>query len=140
MNPQRKEELERGGDLFPQDVLILRRGQLLCGASYESQVLTAPKHTFSACKSVTALAVGLLVDDGLLHLEDKVADLFEDLATAAVRRRLKTMSVEDLLTMRSGVLFGEAEAMKENDWMKAFLKSETTIFTMANFSFIYLFI
>lgn len=117
------EELERGGDLFPQDVLILRRGQLLCGASYESQVLTAPKHTFSACKSVTALAVGLLVDDGLLHLEDKVADLFEDLATAAVRRRLKTMSVEDLLTMRSGVLFGEAEAMTENDWMKAFLNS-----------------
>lgn len=117
------EELGRGGDLFMQDVLILRRGQVLCGASYDSQVLTAPKHTFSACKSVTALAVGLLVDDGILRLDDKVADLFEDLATAAVRRRLKNMSVEDLLTMRSSVLFGEAEAMSEADWVRAFLNS-----------------
>ena len=74
-----------------QDVLVLRRGQLLCAASYGSQVITAPKHTFSACKSITSLAIGLLVDDGLLHLDDKVADLFEDLATATVRRRLKNM-------------------------------------------------
>ncbi len=117
------QELGRGSDLYMQDALVLRRGKLLCAASYGSQVLTAPKHTFSACKSVTSLAVGLLIDDGLLHLEDKVADLFEDLATAAVRRRLKNMSVEDLLTMRAGVLFGEAEALSEPDWVRAFLNS-----------------
>lgn len=117
------QELGRGGDLYMQDALVLRRGKLLCAASFGSQVLTAPKHTFSACKSVTSLAIGLLVDDGLLSPEDKVADLFEDQATAAVRRRLKTMSVEDLLTMRAGVLFGEAEALSEPDWVRAFLNS-----------------
>ena len=117
------EELGRGGDLFMQSVLVLRRGKLLCAASYGSQVLVAPKHTFSACKSVTSLAIGLLIDDGLLRLDDKVADLFDDLATPAVRRRLKTMSVEDLLTMRAGVLFGEAEALSEPDWVRAFLNS-----------------
>ena len=117
------EELGRGGDLFMQDVLILRRGQLLCAASYGSQVITAPKHTFSACKSITSLAVGLLVDDGLLHLDDKVADLFEDLTTTVARRRLKNMSVEDLLTMRAGIIFGEAEALSEQDWVRAFLNS-----------------
>ena len=117
------QELGRGGDLYMQDALVLRRGKLLCAASYGSQVLTAPKHTFSACKSITSLAIGLLVDDGLLSPEDKVADLFEDQATAAVRRRLKTMSVEDLLTMRAGILFGEAEALSEPDWVRAFLNS-----------------
>ena len=117
------EELNRGGDLFMQDVMILRHGQVLCAASFDSQVLTAPKHTFSACKSVTSLAIGLLVDDGLLKLDDKVADLFEDMVSAAVRRRLKNMSVEDLLTMRAGVLFSEAEALSETDWCKAFLNS-----------------
>lgn len=117
------QELGRGSDLYMQDALVLRRGKLLCAASFGSQVLTAPKHTFSACKSVTSLAIGLLVDDGLLSPEDKVADLFEDQATAAVRRRLKTMSVEDLLTMRAGVLFGEAEALSEPDWVRAFLNS-----------------
>lgn len=117
------EELNRGGDLFMQDVLILRHGQLLCAASFDSQVLTAPKHTFSACKSITSLAIGLLIDDGLLHLDDKIVDLFEDIVSVAARRRLKNMSVEDLLTMRAGVLFSEPEALSETDWSKAFLNS-----------------
>lgn len=117
------EELNRGGDLFMQDVMILRHGQVLCAASFDSQVLTAPKHTFSACKSITSLAIGLLVGDGLLKLDDKVADLFDDGGSAALRRRLKNMSVEDLLTMRSGILFSEAEALSETDWVKAVLNS-----------------
>ena len=102
------EELARGEDLYMQDVLILRHGQVLCEAAFGGQVLAAPKYTFSACKSVVSLAVGLLIDDGLLRLEDKVADLFEDLLPPASRRRLRSMSVEDLLTMRSGIVFSEA--------------------------------
>lgn len=117
------EELDRGGDLYMQDVMVLRRGHVLCEASFGAQDLRAPKHTFSACKSVTSLAVGLLVGDGLLSLEDKVADLFDDLCTPAIRRRLKNMSVEDLLTMRAGVIFSEAEALTEGDWPRRFLNS-----------------
>ena len=86
-------------------------------------MLAAPKYTFSACKSVVSLAVGLLIDDGLLHLEDKVADLFEDLLPPASRRRLRNMSVEDLLTMRSGIVFSEAESLTESDWVRGFLNS-----------------
>ena len=117
------EELARGKDLYMQDVMILRRGQVLCEAAFGGQVLAAPKYTFSACKSVVSLAVGLLIDDGALRLDDKVADLFEDLAAPAARRRLRAMSVEDLLTMRSGVLFGEAESLTETDWVRGFLNS-----------------
>ena len=50
-----------------QEVLILRHGKLLCAAAYGAQMLDAPKYTFSACKSVTSLAIGLLMDDGLLY-------------------------------------------------------------------------
>ena len=106
-----------------QDVLILRHGQVLCEAAFGGQVLAAPKYTFSACKSVVSLAVGLLIDDGVLHLEDKVADLFEDLLPPAARRRLRSMSVEDLLTMRSGIVFSEAESLTESDWVRGFLNS-----------------
>ena len=117
------EELHRGEDLYMQNVLILRHGNLLCEASFGPQDLRAAKHTFSACKSLTSLAIGLLVDDGLLSLQDKVEDLFEDLCTPAIRRKLKGMTVEDLLTMRSGVQFHEAEAMSEQDWERRFLSS-----------------
>lgn len=117
------EELERTVALH--SVLILRNGSLLCAAALRGQRLDAPKYTFSACKSVVSLAIGLLEDDGLLSLEEKAADIFEDLCPPAARRRLKDLTVEDLLTMRSGVLFTEAEALTEADWVRRFLSAST---------------
>jgi CubicO group peptidase (beta-lactamase class C family) len=57
--------------------------------------------THSMTKSFTACAIGLLIEDGKLALADKVADFFPeiDLPADSAHRR---MSVEDLLTMRTG--------------------------------------
>ena len=115
------EELGRGRELYSQSVMILRNGRVICEAAYGSQDLRAAKYTFSACKSVVSLAVGLLVDDGLLSVEDEIASIFDEAGTASLRRKLKGMTVEDLLTMRSGVLFTEAEALTETDWVRRFL-------------------
>lgn len=115
------EEMGRGSDLCTQNVLILRNGKVLCAASYGAQTLNAPKHTFSACKSITSLAVGLLIDDGLLRLEDKASDLFADLMPPAATRRLKELTVEDLLTMRSGILFAEPQSATESEWIHGIL-------------------
>lgn len=115
------EELGRGGDLYMQDVIVLRHGKVLCAAAYGAQTLNAPKYTFSACKSVTSLAIGLLMDDGLLHAEDKIADLFAEEITPAIQRRLKDLTVEDLLTMRSGIQFSELQTQTESDWLHGIL-------------------
>ena len=119
------EELGRGSDLFIQNAMILRHGKVLCAAAYGGQKLESVKYTFSACKSITSLAVGLLIDDGKLHLHDTLTDLFGEEMTANVRRRTKNLTVEDLLTMRSGVLFSEPEALTESDWVRSFLLSAT---------------
>ncbi|MBR2895671.1 MAG: serine hydrolase, partial [Oscillospiraceae bacterium] len=110
------EELGHGSDLYMQNALILRRGKLLCGAAYGAQRLEAAKYTFSACKSVTSLAIGLLIDDGILHLNDTVAEIFD--APSHIHRRLKNLTVEDLLTMRSGIPFSEAQTTTESDWLQ----------------------
>ena len=115
------EELQADRALYAQDVMILRNGAVICEAAYGAQDLRAPQYTFSACKSVVALAAGLLCDDGLLSVHDEVAVLFDESGTASLRRRLKGMTVEDLLTMRSGVPFTEAEALTETDWIRRFL-------------------
>ena len=111
------ETLGRGGDLYMQDVMILRHGKLLCAAAYGAQTLDAPKYTFSACKSVTSLAIGLLMDDGLLRPEDSVAALFAEELTPATQRRIKTLTVDDLLTMRSGIQFSELQTQTDGDWL-----------------------
>lgn len=120
------EELGRGNDLYMQDVLILRHGRILCAAAYGAQTLDAPKYTFSACKSVTSLAIGLLMDDGLLHPEDKVADIFAQEITSTIQRRLKNLTVEDLLTMRSGIQFSELQTQTESDWLRGILSDALT--------------
>ena len=112
------QELARDRSLLMQDVMVLRNGSVLCEASFGSQDLRAAKYTFSACKSVVSLAIGLLVDDGLLSVDEPVADIFDG---SGVLRRLREMTVEDLLTMRSGAQFTEAEALTEQDWVRRFL-------------------
>ena len=116
------EELAGDRTLYAQDALILRNGRVLCEAAFGAQDLRAVKYTFSACKSVVSLAVGLLVDEGRLSVDEQVADIFDSEGSAGLRR-LKGMTVEDLLTMRSAALFTEAEALTETDWVRRFLSS-----------------
>ena len=49
-------------------VTIARNGKILCEAAFGAQRLDVWQYTFSACKSVTSLAIGILIDDGLLGL------------------------------------------------------------------------
>jgi CubicO group peptidase (beta-lactamase class C family) len=57
--------------------------------------------THSMTKSVTASAIGMLIDAGRLTLDQKVAPLFPEVAIDPNSRAAR-MTVEDLLTMRSG--------------------------------------
>lgn len=56
----------------------------------------------SLAKSFLACAVGLALDEGLVHLDDKVISFFPEYLPTKVDDRLAAMTVEDLLTMRSG--------------------------------------
>lgn len=117
------EALDADPNLRMHSVLILRHGKILCRAAFGAQRTDLPKYTFSACKSVTSLAVGLVMDDGLLHPEDKVADFFPEECGPVSRRLLKDLTVEHLLTMTATPLFNEASSMTCTDWVKGYLSS-----------------
>lgn len=104
-------------------VLVLRNGQLLCSASFGMRDTETPRMTFSACKSITALAIGLLMDDGLLHEEDRLIDLFPEDCGPVSRRLMKDLTVSHLLSMQTGNLFNEAGAMTQADWIKNYFLS-----------------
>jgi CubicO group peptidase (beta-lactamase class C family) len=57
--------------------------------------------THSMTKSVTACAIGLLIEEGRLALTDRVGDFFPDAGIASDTPQAR-MTVEDLLTMRAG--------------------------------------
>ena len=116
-------ELQRGEDLSMHSVLILRNGTLLCEAAFGAQRTDVSKHTFSACKSIVSLAIGLLHDDGLISADTSVANLFPELLTSVSARRLRNLTVEHLLTMRSGISFSEPQSAAESHWLRSALNS-----------------
>lgn len=101
-------------------IMILRDGCVLCEASFGAQDIHTPRMTFSACKSIVSLAIGILMDDGALQSEDRLTDLFPDAGNAISRRLMKDLTVEDLLTMRTGAQFNEAACMTQDDWLDGF--------------------
>jgi CubicO group peptidase (beta-lactamase class C family) len=61
-----------------------------------------PRIMHSLAKSFTTCAVGLALEDGKFALGDKVVSFFPDALPATVDAKLAAMTVEDLLTMRTG--------------------------------------
>ncbi len=117
--------LKNSRDLNMHSVLIGRNGKLCCEAVFGGQSLDVLKTSFSQCKSILSLAVGIAVKQGLLSLDTKIIDLFPDDCNAIVRIKLKELTVKHLLTMTSGVLFNEIECMTETNWVRGFLRSLT---------------
>lgn len=56
----------------------------------------------SLTKSITVSAVGLAIADGKFKLTDKVISFFPDEVPAQISNNLAAMTVEDLLTMKTG--------------------------------------
>lgn len=104
-------------------ILVVRNGKLLCEAAFGPQLPELPRMTFSACKSITALAIGLLMDDGLLSPKDRLVDLFSQDVGPVAKRLMKDLTLEHLLSMQSGNQFNEASSMTDTDWIHGFLAS-----------------
>ena len=101
-------------------VTIARNGKIICEASFGAHRLDIWQYTFSACKSITALAIGILADDGIISLNDRVVDIFPKEAGAMGRIKFKDLTIEDLLTMRSGVFFTELDSLASENWLEGF--------------------
>ncbi|MCQ2431568.1 MAG: beta-lactamase family protein [Clostridia bacterium] len=116
-------ELENDPTLNMHSVVIARHGKILCEAGFGNETPQIWKYTFSASKSVVSLAVGIMIGKGLMTLEERPADVFPDKVGPVARLRIAPITVRDLLTMRSGIVFNETESMTEEDWVRACLNS-----------------
>ena len=85
------------------NIMIVKDGKVVIEETFDPEwPADRPQHVFSASKTLTALAVGLAVDDGLMAVDDKVVDYFPDKLPEEVSDNLKAVTVRDLLTMQCG--------------------------------------
>lgn len=105
-------------------LMVLRHGKVISehhAVPYQAEHL----HTlYSASKTVTGLAVGLAVDDGLLSVDDKVSKHLRDKMPATLSPALDSLTVRNLLMMASGRLEDLSIFLGEEDWLTTWFKGD----------------
>ena len=103
--------------------VLRRHGKVIAEGSWAPyDTLNRTHMLYSHSKSFTSTAVGFLVDEGKVDLDERVLALFPDKAPANPSENLRQLRVRDLLTMNVGAKHTDAERDDANgDWEKAFL-------------------
>ena len=80
-------------------VLMLKDGKLVCEAYWKPFDKDFKHRMYSQTKSFVGVAIGLLLEEGKLALDDKVADYFPDRIDGEVAEYLKNQTIREMLTM-----------------------------------------
>ena len=114
------------GHGFVHGFVIVRHGKVIAEGSWAPQdTLGEPHMLYSHSKSFTSTALGFLVDDGKLDLDERVIDIFPEKAPSGPSENLRQLRVRDLLTMNVGADRTDSENDDiRGDWVRAFLANE----------------
>ncbi len=104
-------------------IVIGSGGKIICEASRPGFSPRLPHLAHSMSKSVTALLIMLLIDDGKLDTGMLVTDFFPEIKP---KGELSSLTIEHLLTMSSGASFSEVGVVSEENWTRAFLESDVS--------------
>ncbi len=108
----------------PHTAMVLRDGAVVSQVSFGPYTPDLWSATYSECKSIVGIAIGMLVDEGSLSLDDTVGQLLgERMAPLSQITQMvkKDITVQQLLTMSSGVAFNESGALMTDDWVRGYL-------------------
>jgi CubicO group peptidase (beta-lactamase class C family) len=119
-----------------QSFMLWRHGHVIAEGWWSPYRADRIHMMHSLTKSVTACAVGLAIADGRFHLEDKVVSFFPQYLPAPVSDNLAAMTVQDLLTMRTGhaaMVSGSVWRPIKTSWIAEFYKIPVTTKPGTNF-------
>ena len=101
------------------------RGEVKATAYYPPFEEGKAHRMYSVSKSMTALAIGLLLDEGKISLDDRIADYFRDYLPEKPDARLMRLKIRDMLRMATcyrATVYRETD----DDWTKPFFTAAST--------------
>ena len=101
------------------------RGEVKATAYYPPFEEGKAHRMYSVSKSMTALAIGLLLDEGKISLDDRIADCFRDFLPEKPDARLMRLKIRDMLRMATcyrATVYRETD----DDWTKPFFTATST--------------
>lgn len=101
-------------------ILILRHDKLAAEGYYAPCGADSLHRLFSVCKTLNAIAIGILAGDGRLKLSDPIAGYFPDKLPKQVHPWIEAMTIRDLLMMRTCHASTTYKHDLKKDWVESF--------------------
>ena len=114
-------------------LICLKDGEVICECSHPGYSVNTWHLSHSMSKTVTGIAIGMLVDDGRLDINTPLCDIFPE--RAYNDPNFDKITVKHLLTMTSGIKFSEAGSVTEARWMDAFFASSCAFLPGTDFAY-----
>ena len=102
-------------------IMVLQHGKVIEEARFAPDTA---HFMMSVSKTFTATAVGFAISEGLLHLDDKITDLFPEEVPEGASDTLRRITIRHLLTMNSGHAKDPTNPIwhdSEGGWIRHFL-------------------
>ena len=112
-------ESERRANLH--NIMIIKDGAVICECSHPGYDVNVAHLSHSMSKSLVGILVAMLMEDGALSEDDAAISFFEGMSCSD--KRMRSLTVKNLLEMKSGVDFSEVGIVTETEWTEAFFNS-----------------
>lgn len=115
-------ELSNDLSVYPNRVIVIKDGKVIAERYQTPYVYDSWNCVFSATKTVTALALGALWDEGKVDLNEPVCKIL-GIENKVGNLRNKKITLKHLLTMSTGNTYNEIESAVATKWVKDFFDS-----------------
>jgi len=101
--------------------MVLEHGKIVTSYVRDDLDASDTYHIYSATKSWMSLIVGMLIDEGSLSLDEKLGDVFDSntssvWANVEEAEYVQSVTIEEILTMKSGLVDPPLETHSDVDW------------------------
>ncbi len=103
--------------------MVLRDGKVACELYRSPFNSETPHSAYSISKTVTAIAVGFAIEEGLFSLDTRIVDVFPECIPEKVDGRIFKITVRNLLTMTAGLSPNLLLDKGKIDWLCEYFNS-----------------
>ncbi len=101
-------------------LLLLHQDKLIAEGYYAPYTADTLHRMFSISKSFTAIAIGFLLEEGRISLDDTIVTYFPDKVPADVHPWIASMTIRDMLMMRTCHASTTYKLDMRSDWVESF--------------------
>ncbi|MDE6156475.1 MAG: beta-lactamase family protein, partial [Eubacterium sp.] len=118
-----------------QSFTVVRHDKVCAQGFFKPYGADIPHVLYSMSKSVTSTAIGFAVSEGLINLNDRVADYFPEYVMSK-RPFNRMLTIRMLLTMRSDKFITVFEEKGQKDWIANFMNATFLLPPNSKFNYI----